>query len=838
MGVCVSAWVAPAATASDDVGERLRTDPLMMPYYTGKILPTPQKAEYLDRFMPLSNVAIVVGKEVENPAPLVAVLTDRIARYGGHAAVVSVPRAEHTTVISLGETELARQAQNVPAIPEKAEGYILHFSPQSSTGRDLVIMKGHDRLGLLWAISSFIQLVHWKDGKTLVRAANLVDYPRGQTRGYINAGAGGFFYSPSYMTWGRSKDTNTPDSASALKTERQFTLLSKFNTMVYQHMLPYGHGNKANPEDGYWQAPEKWNPEVKKIFNGSMEQMSNSLTALGLSWYACVHPHVGEPADKICGSEETVDAFLYCARKLEAAGGHLDIQLDDVRFPLNPYDKEHFGSARAADTWVVTNLMVRLVKEYPKAKLLVCPPFYWGPNGGGWYQYGEDRDEYLKLIGEKWPQNVGVWWSGENVNGNPLGTKEHVSWITSLIKRKPFLWQNNAITWYAAYFFHYGAEPIDNFRDMYWDGFLESVDFYGLNSDFPIRSIATAISGDFQWNPDAYNAQESVKEAASKFISPELWDTFQKFCFTLMYFDRFASAKNYDWFYNGPFHGKGSEMELYAARNIDVMEAKIAAAEDLHNKMLSLKPAAISTWTGCSHFLGIARNTIPGVKSNPALEPYRKAPGQRRIAEKAGDYSREIGDYFLAASNFRGGLLQDVSDNAVDVSQTHPAHVLTGTRGTAETCQWLWGDDLVDRFELRISARMSKAVAKVIINLNGKEIGNLAAAFSEKAPSTWRLTIPDGLLKEKENSLQIGITIREGSNPDNLPQITDNAIDASLGTKNADNVAQAIDSTILSAKPPPPPAPPLAIQYAVFKRISDKTKVKPLQRWTQEMLSK
>ncbi len=801
LGVCV---VVCAALTEAGVEDRIRTDPMMMPYYTGRILPTPQKAEYLDKFILLANVAIIVGKEVENPSPLVALLADRITRYGGHVEVVSKPAPEHTAVISLGDTELVRQAQNIPAIPEKPEGYILYFAPLSSAGSELIIMKGHDRLGLLWAISSFTQLVHWKDGKTLARAANLIDYPRGKTRGYINAAGGAFFYSPAYLSWGRSKDTNTPDAVSGLMKERQFTLLSKFNTIIYQKLAPFGEGDKAAPEYGYWQAPEKWNPEVKRTFEGSMQYLSNSLTALGLSWYGCVHPHVGKPADKICGNEETLEALLYYARKMEAAGGHLDIQLDDVRFPLNPYDKDHFGSARAADTWVVTNLMSRLVQDYPQAKLLVCPPFYWGPNGGGWYKYGEDRDEYLKLVGEKWPQNVGLWWSGEKVNGEPLGKKEHVEWLTSLIKRKPFLWQNNGVTWYAAYFFHYGAEPIDNFKVFYWDGFLEALDFYGLNSDFPERCIANAIAGDFQWNPEAYNAEESVKEAASKFIGPELWGTFQKFCFTLMYFDRFASAKNYDWFYNGPFHGQAKEKQLYAARNIDVMEAKIAEAESLYNKLMELKPAAISGWTGSSHFLGIAQREIPGIKNDKTLEPYRKAPGQRAIAQKSGDYSRDNGDYFLAASNFKGGLLQDVSDGATGVSNKHPAMVLSAKTRTAEAGQWLWGDDLVDHFELRISARMSKSVAKVFVNLNGREISNLAAPFSEVAPSTVSVTIPEGLLKERDNKLQIGITLREGVGPG----------------ENAGSSA------------------PLAIQYVVFKRIMDKSKVRSPQRWTQETYSK
>ena len=74
-----------SASAPTAIEEKFRNDPLMMPYYTGHILPTPQKVEYRDEFLPLGNVAIVVGKDVVNPDPLVGVLMDRIVRYGGKA---------------------------------------------------------------------------------------------------------------------------------------------------------------------------------------------------------------------------------------------------------------------------------------------------------------------------------------------------------------------------------------------------------------------------------------------------------------------------------------------------------------------------------------------------------------------------------------------------------------------------------------------------------------------------------------------------------------------------------------------------------------------------------
>lgn len=773
-----------SASAAMTVEERLCSDQLMIPYYTGRVLPTPQKVEYKDEFIPMANVAIVVGKDVENPGPLTDLLVNRITQYGGTARVVAAPGADAIAVISMGDTGLDGLIKDIPAVPDKDQGYILQCV--QANGKPLIILKGRDRLGLVWAISSLNQLIHWKDGKTLARAVNIVDYPRGQNRGYINANAKFMFYSPELASYSRSKDKTLPDTGRALEKERAFTVMCKFNMPVYQMVVMTGYGDRDHPGDGFWRTPEKWQGEFR---TNSIEMLGSSLTPLGISWYGCVHPHVDAPENKMCGDEESLNALLYYARRMEAAGGHLDIQLDDVRFPLNPYDTTNFGSAREADTWIVTNLMARLKKDYPKAKLLVCPPFYWGPAGRN--TYSEDRDEYLKAIGDRWPQDVDIWWSGERVNGNPLATKENVEWLTGLIKRKPFLWQNSAVTWYRAYFFHYGAEPIDTLKDFYWDGFLESIGCYGFNSDFPERCIATAVSSDFQWNPDAYNAQESVKEAASKFIGPAAWDTLKKFSETLWYFDRTVSQKNYDWFYGGPFHGQEVELRQYAGRNIDFFEEKLAEAEALYARLLAINRIGVESWTGCAHFLGIAQRAVAGFKSAKDLEVYRKAPAQRAVAHKAGDFSSLTNDYFLAASNFKNGLLCDVTNDVTDGkaggdAASHPAQVLTAAQPMAEATQWFWKNDLLNKYELRVSARKGPDAGDVVITLNDKELFKASAPFGDKAPSSITVAIPDGLIKEKDNVLKISVTVKGGKE--------------------------------LSEKRDAPP--PLAIQYAVFKRVA------------------
>ncbi|NLB55773.1 MAG: hypothetical protein GX811_08430, partial [Lentisphaerae bacterium] len=78
-------------STGDPVLDRLASDPLMVPYYTGKVLPTPQKVVYRDEYFPLKRVAVVVGDDLENPVPIIAILRERIEQYGGQVRVTRNP---------------------------------------------------------------------------------------------------------------------------------------------------------------------------------------------------------------------------------------------------------------------------------------------------------------------------------------------------------------------------------------------------------------------------------------------------------------------------------------------------------------------------------------------------------------------------------------------------------------------------------------------------------------------------------------------------------------------------------------------------------------------------
>jgi len=760
----------PAPSAPATVPERLRNDPLFMPYYTGNISPTPQKVDYRDEFISMANVAVLVGTDVANPDPLVAVLADRITRYGGKAEVVPSPGDEHSAVVSLGDTEVARRARDIPAVPDKAQGYVLHATTVSD--RPLFVLRGHDRLGLLWAISSLTQLIHWREGKALARAASVLDYPHLPKRGYLHGRSAGMFYPPA--RWGEMDLSKRPNTPKFLEKNRQFLLVCKFNEPIYQSLTI------ADCYHFNWKHPEKWPPEAQVPV---MEMLGQSLRPLGITWYGGLSPHAAgasspdELSRKLCGDAESIQGLLYFARKMEAAGGHLVIMLDDVRFPLHSYDQERFGTAREADTFIVTNVMAQLKREYPKARLLVCPPFYWGP--GRYPGYAELCWQYLDAIGERWPAEVDVCWTGAQVNGIPLANKESVAWITRHIRRKPYFWQNCALTWLRPDWNHYGAEPIKTLRDLYWDGFLDAMSWYGFNSDMPQRCIVNAVVADFLWNPKAYDPETSVREAVGKLVGPDAYDLMHTFSYELAFFNAYGE-KTSNW-------SSEEKMRQELAKHVDTAEEKLAAAEAALNELQERYPAEIAHWTSQPYYLGLHKGFVMNkIKRRDDLGIYRAVAAQRVRARKAGDFD-PARDLFFGAADFSGGLLEEVVEDKTDVladlmEETAdgaeasdrepdgrprvPGHILSAAATTGTAKFSLTAEQALQRFELACWVRQEGRTGRVVIRLNGTIVLDGKPSFAKETWGVLRAPIPVRLLQARPRVNVLTVETRVEGPPD------------------------------------------------------------------------
>jgi len=572
-----------------------------MPFYTGNILPTPQKATYRDAFFPLENAGILLGDGLTADGAWVRELRERIERYGGKVQVVASQDAPCDTLILLGKSEAAEPFLKDHPVPEREQGYVM-VSAEAANKRTIVLV-GHDRLGLLWAITSFNQLVHEKDGICRVRAADVEDYPYAVNRGFIDS------YWPEGVPYVIAFKINKP----------------VFQTALYDYSI-------ANRENRY----RSWRTPPSESVKEALRLMGQRFTPLGIEWYAGVNPyHTRWEHKVIISSEDDYQAVLAKALAAAEAGGNFCLKFDDYHFPLKPEDKERFGTVKDADVYLLNRLHRDLKARHPDSKLLFCPPFYYGPTSQT--PYPESRDEYLFALGREVPKDIDVFWTGPSVKSGSV-TPEMVQWITERIQRKPVYWQN-AIGTSHMHYYHYVTDPLPVLKDWLYDGFLKDVDAYMLNSGMPGTATAVASIADFCWNPAAFDPKRSIAEAAGKLFGPETLPALEELNEALSYFDKF-------WLKRTPA----------AARLLPEMQEKLVAVNAAWQKVQQKNFAAVQYWSQMQRHVNQINQFVAGLKRMPNLDAYRKEAGASEEQAKEEVGLEGADSTFLSAYDFIGGL--------------------------------------------------------------------------------------------------------------------------------------------------------------------------------------
>jgi len=365
---CLTSLALCAAPAGD-VSARLRNDPTMVPFYTGRILPTPQQATYSTQFFSLSRTGIWLGDGLKESDLRVTILRDRIAQYDGSSAFVTAVNGDFDTILCLGNGPAAEGI----AAPDKSEGYII--KPMRIDGKNVIVLKGHDARGLLWAVSSLKQLITWQDGRCVVQTAEVTDYPSIANRGFVN-GAMRTKTTPVVADWPRL------GFATPLK---EFIVDFKMNKVSFSGSLLADRRVVAHT----------WKSDLPKIVTEELRKTGDFLTPLGIEWYVGLHNLSWTTDDLQLRSkdEEDFQAVFKKACAVMDAGGSFCLMYDDLRFPMSPEDVKNFGTAREADIYFINKLHAALKAKHPgkPVKLLFCPPFYWGPRAG--HTYPESREE-------------------------------------------------------------------------------------------------------------------------------------------------------------------------------------------------------------------------------------------------------------------------------------------------------------------------------------------------------------------------------------------------------------------------------------------------------------
>ncbi|MDD5676734.1 MAG: beta-N-acetylglucosaminidase domain-containing protein [Kiritimatiellae bacterium] len=580
-----------------------------VPYYTGKVYPTPQSAEYRDEFLPLDKTGLLLGKDIAPDDARVALLIERIRRLGGAADIVKAPKDPCNTLILIGETGINEDLIKDKSVPDRAEGYLLHCAQKD--GKPIVFLKGKDFHGLLWAITAFNQLVKVENGRPVARGATILDYPDAPgKRGYT----------------AMSDDNNATAAWFGVNVLRANVVQYRQLRMLYRQLplslLATCNWRTALRDDKTYQG---WQARIRKI--GAF------LKPLRIEWYDGMQPISSILKDNIRSkSDEDFELVTKAGMDLAEAGGHLMILYDDVRFPISQDDVRDFGTARAADVYFLNKVYAAVAAKYPNFKILFCPPFYPGPASDPSPAYGESRDEYLAAIG-KLPKAIEIFWSGPRVKSTKV-TPEDTRWSTNLIQRKPVYWQNAIGVYHSSVYYAYPPEAMTIWKDWYYDGFFNDLAFYTYNGDDP---YITLTLHDAMWNRKAYDPAASGIEAAKKLVGADAYPTLVEA------FKELETMDDYGWM----------TPTAWAAKNVEEVRRKT----DHLVKLFETAPAPVkSRWISLSLYVGYREKYLQKLLKNPDLKEMTELDERiKALAAKEAGVDPKQGCVILTPNDFKAG---------------------------------------------------------------------------------------------------------------------------------------------------------------------------------------
>ncbi|MDD5677194.1 MAG: beta-N-acetylglucosaminidase domain-containing protein [Kiritimatiellae bacterium] len=549
--------------AADDVADRLKSDPLMTPYYTGEIYPQPKQALYGPGFYSLANAGILLGQGIATNDARLRLLTERIQKYGGAYGFTTNAAPGYSAILAVGDTTLTNLA-----VPPQTEGYAI--KAYTSGGENIVALNGYDARGLLWAIVSLNQLISYENGACVVRPAAVTDYPSLTNR----------------MT-GILTATDSNGVANRANAAR-YMLNWKPNMMSISSSILIPR---------YMTSLQILDPAFQEQVRAEIQALGELLTPLGIDWYIGIGSwYAGDP-DFIklqCGSDSDFTNYIAQAQMIGDAGGNLAFWWDDGRPPIHTNDVEQFGGLmQEADIYFFNRMYTACRSNYPSMKFLVCPVFYWGPDGGILPEYaGNDiQTNYLAAFGDQLPQDFKIWWTGPRVK-SLLWEQDDMDWETALIKRKPVVFQNTFVPAHAAYN-HYLTDTPD-WGSMYYDGFFDDIEAYYYNVNY--HDSVLLCNMDFMWNGQAYNPSQSVWHAVGHIAPPASFANLDRINQLMTYFDKY-------YHYVLPA-GYGFYPCPEAAQELETLEQKLAEAQALYAATFANRPAA-QQWNPVVFFGGI-----------------------------------------------------------------------------------------------------------------------------------------------------------------------------------------------------------------------------------------
>lgn len=473
--------------------------------YTGEILPTPQKVEYGKEFLPiykndLSIAAVYCDKKSSGAMEKSA--AGDFLEYFQKISKRKLPLLQDRagiessgpdTIISIGtrngndlNMELCREF-GLDTILDKipAEGYIIKIVKKN--GRNILIAAGHDQTGTYYAVQSLKQLLKVEDDGASLLRVSIEDYPLFKVRAPCETTAKGVIKFNGF-----------------LKNNSAFCLIDPI---------------------AYWD--EIKDKDMSKVIDAQKEaSLRGQELILGISPLMVKDRttvrNIGSSRKIVISDETQIDELIMAYRKAGLDAGYtrrILLKLDDYASGLGkenppyyiitqPEDRKNFSSLGEAHATLVRKVYEKLKAIYPDIKMSVCPAYYWSSickiKDNPDEKEGEG-EKYLKELG-KLPGEIEIWWSGPGVVSMKI-TKADIDYYSSLIGRKPALFDNWFCTYRPYHFQEYAPQyPEDIYKYLSGSVFINVLSKNG-------RYVKQMMASDYLWNPKGYNPQESLFRA-------------------------------------------------------------------------------------------------------------------------------------------------------------------------------------------------------------------------------------------------------------------------------------------------------------------------------------
>jgi len=445
---------------------------LGLPRYTGaKTFPEAHQAKYTENFTDLSTVGVTGLAEGDLRFEL---LQKKLGARG-----VKVVRGEAAFTLAVDGTcdpAVLRDAV------KKEEAYRLVVDAKGAK------LEANTKLGVTWGVVSFIQLLDEK--RAAVRQCEILDWADMKERGCMS---------------------------SCWPHEIEFALFMRINSFDAQNHPTYD--NFFLPLNVFCER------EQGRLFSGFGLKYY-----FGIAW-ASQYPHL-----PLC-EERTLEWHAKVCSFHAECGGGVYFPFDDSRYTektksgMHPKDDAKYGCAANVDGAYITKLYRKVKAKHPGFFMVFCPPFYWGPDSSA--NYPEDRENYLKKLGETLDPEVDVYWTGPMVKSYDL-KKYQVDWFTKLTKHKPLYSQN-------------GLGPHNLVSYMVDDIALTDWHYPELADDlagFNVNGREISLDNQYvpaacYWNRAAYDRFGTVKRGIQQLYGEKMYDILKPGRDALAYFDTY-----------------------------------------------------------------------------------------------------------------------------------------------------------------------------------------------------------------------------------------------------------------------------------------------------------